>query len=1168
MDGTTMARGCRSALHAVALLGVVACSPGTKAPGPDADDSAAVDTAAPDTGDTGTNGATRVDPGPPGRPAACLMPLPPLAPTDDTGADTDPEVPELDTAGLAAWWPLDGDWTDAFGGHDLVPLRAGGFADAAVARPDGNGTYGPTGTDTDNGALGADFTTLDASAGLTLETWFYKAGNNTSGTLIGWGDGTWAQPELRLADSWGALHFSAGSGSRRVTATFARPSAGCWHHLALVLRPGWEAGVPAEVWLDGSLQVPERGDLVIDDPEHLFGRPFQLGTWRLGDSVALRIDEARAWTRALSPEELALAATPRGTGERCPSTSRAWEPGPRCDFRHVATPPFDTARTARFLTDDTVVLVSDPSDWLESRLQDGCGAYLSAMEAHRDDLQDWWVGYQYGFSALETKARYLPPLLRAWADDDAVLSRPCEDDPVPATILSRWTQPVSEWRITRAAPSDGSAGEGGDVNTGAARTTLLTWIRLPRALQDGEPYAIRDAWGERFEGVYDADTTETWALKLSQTGFAADDPGKRALLGHFMGPGGALDLGRFVGRPFQVVDAATGAVAYEGTVAALADSTEATGEVLASLDFGALTTPGRYRVRLPGAGVTPPFDIGPDAIGVAFLAHARGLYHNRCAPLDPSVTPWARGDIHDVFEAAFPPDVDDYRDHAAAGWGFTDSAGRYVSVSNFEAVTATATTTPRSITGGWHDAGDYDRRPMHLDIVRDLALAYLLAPENFGDGQLDLPDDARTNGVPDVLDEAAWGLAAYRDAQGADGRVGTWMEATSHPQEDDPGADTQPYYLSLGTRDSSLAYARHAALLSRALRAAGDADGADDWLASAENAWAFGTREDVRVTATMTVRGQALTWRERPQPDGERRMLAAVALFGATGAPSYRAELERSEVEAAFVYLRDNAWWQIRGMDLAEVALGDDLPAGWQEDAVDTIVELAEGWRVGQTAWPYGWAWYAPDHRYVGNVGWGSGLYKPLRELVLAWKFTGDPAYRASALRGLAYLQGANPQGRSMTTGLGTHRFVSALHLPSFADDVAEASPGLTIYGAGTGLASQAGTHVWGLRSDARTDPRFEGIDRALLPPPWDGDTLTSADAQAAASEVLPRWRRLVPLESPLPQNMEFTVWETIGPAMMVTGLLLDPGWTPTEGMLADEPLDVEQWRENLWMMP
>ena len=56
---------------------------------------------------------------------------------------------------------------------------------------------------------------------------------------------------------------------------------------------------------------------------------------------------------------------------------------------------------------------------------------------------------------------------------------------------------------------------------------------------------------------------------------------------------------------------------------------------------------------------------------------------------------------------------------------------------------------------GWYqDAGDWDSYETHLRVAQELLLAYELAPKNFRDGELNIPESR--NGLPDILDEAAW----------------------------------------------------------------------------------------------------------------------------------------------------------------------------------------------------------------------------------------------------------------------------------------------------------------------------------------------------------------------------------------------------------------------------
>jgi endoglucanase len=681
-------------------------------------------------------------------------------------------------------------------------------------------------------------------------------------------------------------------------------------------------------------------------------------------------------------------------------------------------------------------------------------------------------------------------------------------------------------------------------------------------MREGGTYAVQDRWGNEQSFVFSSAETLSWAIKLNQLGGPADHPGRRALIGAWLGPGGALDLSDRAGDPFTVVDEASGEVVLEGALGEPREAAEA-GESLLQVDLSALTEPGRYHLEVPGVGRSWSFELGDDALGEAFYVHARGLYHNRCAPLEAEITPWARGDIHVVHQGGFPPDDDDYDDHADEGWGILDGGGGWVSLSHFDVVEATATDTVLPVTGGWHDAGDYDRRPQHLGVVEDLLVAWELAPASFSDGQLDLPESG--NGRPDLVDEALFGLSMWRSAQAADGGVGTWVEATSHPKEADPGLDTQPYYLSLATRDSSLAYAREAARAARLLAAMGDPE-AEDWLESALRAWDFALDPAAHPARSFTVDGEALRFVERPEADAERRLWAAIELRLATGDPVWDDVL--LDLEGTYRSAVGNLWWQQRFARVADVVLHEDeLPAGWGETARDALLEQAEVWLAAEEGNDYPWAWYDDTHAYHTLWGWGQGRWRPLVDLTLAWRLTGDERYRTGALLGVDGLLGLNPQGRVDTTGLGQHRAVTALHLPSWADDIDEPSPGIPLYGALPSVAWQASQRVWGYEEGARSSPDFDGAAISLLPPPWSADTSID-EVDAALEATLPLLRREVLLEASRPEEMEFAVFDSTSPAVLVTGLLLGPGWTPGAELRGRGPLDAAALRQDLWATP
>src|SRR3546814_19463799 len=62
------------------------------------------------------------------------------------------------------------------------------------------------------------------------------------------------------------------------------------------------------------------------------------------------------------------------------------------------------------------------------------------------------------------------------------------------------------------------------------------------------------------------------------------------------------------------------------------------------------------------------------------------------------------------------------------------------------------------VTGGWHDASDYLQYvTTSANAVFQLLLAYEHYPGTFGDA-FNASGDPGANGVPDVLDEAQWGM--------------------------------------------------------------------------------------------------------------------------------------------------------------------------------------------------------------------------------------------------------------------------------------------------------------------------------------------------------------------------------------------------------------------------
>jgi endoglucanase len=175
---------------------------------------------------------------------------------------------------------------------------------------------------------------------------------------------------------------------------------------------------------------------------------------------------------------------------------------------------------------------------------------------------------------------------------------------------------------------------------------------------------------------------------------------------------------------FQVVDADKQRLAYNGRTVPIVGGWSQFAHH-AELNFSALDEAGEYKIRF-GSAESPPFRIGtavyaelPDQL-LEFMRHQRCGYN-----------PW-------LDEVCHPFD-------GRTAYGSLP-AGSYVDAR-----------------GGWHDAGDQLKYLITAsNATAQMLLAYLLAPVSRGpvhfDDRVNELGQPNANGIPDLLDEARWGL--------------------------------------------------------------------------------------------------------------------------------------------------------------------------------------------------------------------------------------------------------------------------------------------------------------------------------------------------------------------------------------------------------------------------
>jgi endoglucanase len=223
---------------------------------------------------------------------------------------------------------------------------------------------------------------------------------------------------------------------------------------------------------------------------------------------------------------------------------------------------------------------------------------------------------------------------------------------------------------------------------------------------------------------------------------------------------------------FEVTSERDGAVAFAGGAAARTVRTDILGPIDTVWigDFSALTTPGRYRIVADSGESSFPFEIGPGVFDAPVRALQRWFYYQRAFTAIDGV-------------------------HAEGPWVHPSDADK----------------APPGVRMGWHDAGDLSIYSTSLNT----ALFWLL--ETFSDfrptaDDTNIPESG--NGVPDLLDEARWGLEWLLSVQdGSGGFRDTTCEdhygsyGTNTPNNVPPYKNSEAGTLPTARAAGNLAYA-------------------------------------------------------------------------------------------------------------------------------------------------------------------------------------------------------------------------------------------------------------------------------------------------------------------------------------------------------------------------
>ena len=205
------------------------------------------------------------------------------------------------------------------------------------------------------------------------------------------------------------------------------------------------------------------------------------------------------------------------------------------------------------------------------------------------------------------------------------------------------------------------------------------------------------------------------------------------------------DLSYTPGSVMEVVDSATAQVVYSGAPVAFQEGAVDTssGDKIWWFDFSNVSTPGTYYIRDKSDNLKQSFyfHVGDGVYNDILKAAMRMMYYQR---------------VGMAKEAAYAGEWSDGMNHEQDKRArlFTDS---------------TNSATERDVSGGWFDAGDLNKYTIwNGNYIETLLRAYMDRPRAFTD-DYNIPESG--NGIPDILDEAKWGMDHLLRMQNADGSV-------------------------------------------------------------------------------------------------------------------------------------------------------------------------------------------------------------------------------------------------------------------------------------------------------------------------------------------------------------------------------------------------------------
>ncbi|MGA2679211.1 MAG: glycoside hydrolase family 9 protein [Sedimentisphaerales bacterium] len=447
-------------------------------------------------------------------------------------------------------------------------------------------------------------------------------------------------------------------------------------------------------------------------------------------------------------------------------------------------------------------------------------------------------------------------------------------------------------------------------------------------------------------------------------------------------------------------------------------------------DFSKLNKPGKYYLEVPGVGRSIDFEIGDKVYDFTFYTAMRAFYLWRCGT-----------EVNAIYNGS--------RFHHAA-CHTEDACQDYITDLN-------SPDQIRDATGGWHDAGDYNKYVVNAGVTVGVMF---LAWEQFGDKlkniNLDIPDTAP--GYPDYLKELKWEIDWLLKMQYPDGsgRVSHKVSTLRFGGFIMPEEETEQRYLTGYSTAATADFVAMAAMAARNFEPY-DEKYTQKCLDAAKKSYEFlMTHRENKMADQAAFRTGSY-----PTTDQDDRLWASAEMWETTGDPNYLRAFEwgSSAFEDKIDFLWD--WGSVKNLAMFTYLLSkrEGKRDGLVEDITRDLLRTADSLVINRNRDIYG-------RCLDGAYKWGCNgtVARECLTLQIANKVSPNPEYVETALDSISHLFGRNYYCRSYVTGLGYKPPMNPHDRRSGGDNVRDPWPGYVVGG------GHSATDWQDIEADARTN--------------------------------------------------------------------------------------------------